>query len=468
MSKIFIAFNIIDADVPTDVILVVREMNNPTGEVFRQFYPAPHEQTNLTVDDLNPVMHRVQIWSTEDGNTLGTLRGQCDIDASINSNETSIDIIQFVVNRGLTGPPSYDPPSHIDNDPNQPNPIYINPDIDGKQYAAFKPGYGALIWGQHIATYPGGGFQYIDGQFFEDQEEYTLMVINPFTTVTPSSGAGFPRGVIEILGDTDFDVATHREMLLKVNGPGAEVLRLTMPATADIPNNMMFGVNTHFGNQRFFTIAAPVGSPFVLGDGTFRDEIHMGRGETASFIFADNSFIIINWNGDWNRVGQIVKADGKLPLNCLPEIGGWYPQADYPRLFEWYINELNIADIGTGTQDVTPDDANKPKWIIGITKFWVPDRRNLFERNSDNNLRRAGDLQDEQVGPHFHETGTDTTDIAEYNRAPIDHLARAWNVGNSNSSAGQRATTDLNKTIGGFVTSENRPKNVAVYTYRIT
>src|SRR5690348_16830449 len=125
MAKIFIAFNVVST---SDVILVVRESDAPLAEVFRQFYAAPHTQTNLTVDNLNPVMHVVQIWTTTDGTTLLQLKGQCDIDASI-SNTFAFDFIQFIVGRGL-GSPNFDP------SPDQPQ--YVNANLDGKTYVVFK------------------------------------------------------------------------------------------------------------------------------------------------------------------------------------------------------------------------------------------------------------------------------------------------------------------------------------------
>src|SRR5687768_5608326 len=101
MAKIFISFNIVST---ADFLMVVRESDDPLAEVYRSdVLTPPHTIRNVTVDDLNPVMHRVEFWTTSDGTTLDELRGVCDIDASI-ANEVAFGFIQFVVDRGNGAP----------------------------------------------------------------------------------------------------------------------------------------------------------------------------------------------------------------------------------------------------------------------------------------------------------------------------------------------------------------------------
>src|SRR5882724_9164532 len=185
-AKIFISWNVVTT---SDVILVAREKDAPLAEIFRQFYAAPHTQVNLTISPVNPVMHTIQVWKTTDGVTLQVLMGQCDIDASLNT-EQSFSIITFIVNRGLTGAPNYDPVT--------PTNQYVNPDLNGKTYLVFKPGYGPLIFGYHIQTIAGGGFQFIDGDAFSDTEEYTVLVSDLVATNAPVANGGYPRGIVAI------------------------------------------------------------------------------------------------------------------------------------------------------------------------------------------------------------------------------------------------------------------------------
>jgi hypothetical protein len=64
MAKIFVSFTIVATG---NFFLVARENSNPTAEVFRSpLLVPPHGQRNITIDGINPVMHRVELWSTVD------------------------------------------------------------------------------------------------------------------------------------------------------------------------------------------------------------------------------------------------------------------------------------------------------------------------------------------------------------------------------------------------------------------
>lgn len=91
----------------------------------------------------------------------------------VNGSGSFINILSFVVNRGL-GTPYFDPISTLDNPTN----IYVNANLNGKTYVVFRPGFGALVWGVHIQLISGGGFQYIDGTVFYDGEAYTIFIIS--------------------------------------------------------------------------------------------------------------------------------------------------------------------------------------------------------------------------------------------------------------------------------------------------
>lgn len=383
MAKIYISFNITST---SDFLMVVRENSNLLAEVYRSdLLEPPHSQRNITVDNLNPVMHTVQFWTTIDGTTLGELRGQCEIDASI-SNTTSFDFIQFIVDRGQ-GAPAYDPASGQGQ--------YVNTDLDGKDYVVFKPGFGALIWGLHIDTITGGGFEYIDGQEFSNAEEYTIMINNLVTTSDASSGRGYPDGVVEFTGDITFG-STHYNKLLEANCAGALPV-IDIPSIDAIPENTVFGINTHNGSQRYVTLQLDSGK-YCLVFGQQRNAVYIGKGEEVTFIKKGAYLRIVNWDGDYRRIGERVFTDSTPPVNSIEEGAGWLLKTDYPRLFNWYIDELNPAETVSGTDDVQPSVQDRGKWNIGATKFWVPDRRGKFNRNNDG-LSEPGDYGAPSLGP---------------------------------------------------------------------
>jgi hypothetical protein len=448
MAKIFISFNIIST---SDIILVVREMDAPLAEVYRHFYPAPHTQVNLTVDNLNPVMHIVQAWSTTDGTTLLQLKGQCDIDASIGG-QLAFDIVTFIVDRGLTGTPHYDPVT--------PTNQYANPDLDGKTYTVFKPGYGPLIFGYHIDTIVGGGFHFIDGQEFSSTEEYTIMVSDLVATNTVSSGAGYPKGVVAITADTAFAPA-HYGQLLEIVGAGTGVITISIADINTIPDNTVFGINTHNGLQRYVTLQLPSGK-YCQILGVQRNAGYISRGQEVTFI-KKGAYLRVTAGAyeAFGRVGDRIYKDGAGPLNSLPETGGWYLKADYPGIAR-YVSELPIGDVVAGTDDVTPGAADVAKWNVGTNKIWVPDAGGYFVRNADPNTdvdigrsTVSGNIEADMVGPHTHLV------------TPPD----------ANSNAGFGKTTTGNDAhegtgIAPYATAANtgtetRPKNVNRYCYII-
>lgn len=443
-AKIFVSFNVITT---SDVILVAREMSAPLAEVFRQFYAAPHTQQNLTITPVNPVMHIVQVYKTTDGVTLGQLMGQCDIDASI-STQQAFNIVTFIVDRGLTGTPNFDPTT--------PTNQYVNPEIDGKTYVVFKPGFGALQFGTHIQTIAGGGFEFINGDQFNPGEEYTLMVSDLVTTTVVTSGAGYPSDVMEIVGNINLG-PSHYTKLLEVNAAGVTIINIV--DINAIPNSTVFGINTHNGTQTAVILQLPA-TKYCLVNGVQRNAIYIGRAEEASFIKKGNYLRILNWDGDYKRLGQRVYADTIAPANCFPEVGGWYAKADYPRIWNWYIAALPGSEVIAGTDDVTPGAADVAKWGAGLNKFWVPDTGGYFIRNQDpnsdvDNGRSAipGDIQLDLFKSHSH-TENGSNDGGGSHGFVMD---------NNNTPATGATTPVSTNTTGG---SETRPKNVNSYAYR--
>lgn len=467
MGKIFINFNIVST---SDCLLVVREKDDPIAEVFRSdLLETPHTQRNLTVDNLNPVMHIVQLWTTSDGTTLDSLLGSCDIDASIN-NEVAFGYIQFIVGRG-NGSPEYDPAPEAEE--------YVNPDLDGKDYLVFKAGVGPLTWGVDIQTISGGGFEFINGQVFGGEEQYTVQYSNITSSSTTSSGRSYPSDVVEITADTAFS-STHYGKLLEVVSASSAILTITIASLDTVPNGTIFGINTHNGNQKAVTLQLNVGRYCWINTTSNgpqqRNAVYIGRGESVTFIKKGSALRVVQWDGDYRRVGQRIFCDGLAPVNTLPETGGWYLNADYPRFVNWYLADLNGLELGIGTQDVTPDVTNVTKFILGATKFWMRDTSGRFYRaTSTNNAidpdgpRLSGNNQADDNKQHNHVE-------SPFNRAS----ARASDIDNTATPAGLDSGLPSSEYAVGNMSSddwadatisnqgsESRPKNVAVNFYVI-
>lgn len=458
--KIFVSHNL---TTPDDVIMTVREVANPTVDAIPSvFYPAPHSQVNVTMEVPRGIMYKVQFWKTSDGSTLDSLVGGADIDASI-STQSKVTFVQFVAGRGNTGAPYYDPAIG--------DTEYINPDLlhnlTSEDFLVFKVGYGPLNWQMHIQTVI-DGFEFIDGQEFSEGDEYTVMVFNNVVAnIATTTGGPFPDGFVPVNADLDFVTADHLNKVIKLTFTGLRV-SLNIPNLDLIPDLGKFGINTdESGGSTGMNLILPAGKTCNI-NGTGRNIVYIGTGERVTFVRNGDVLELENYDGDYARVGELVFASSIGPRNGLAAVGGWYAQDQYPRLVQWYINSLDPSELGSGSDDVTPAAAHLSKWILGAEKFWVPDLRDFFPRISDG-VRKAGTREDEQIGNHFHDVGTQpNTGIAKWIRGATAAI-RNWNTGNSQNAgtASTGSTYQNTDTTSPTASPENRPKNVAFNAYFI-
>jgi hypothetical protein len=433
--------------ITNDLIAVLYKTTAPAAEITRILKEAPHpDPYNFEFTDLESGVYIVKIHESPDGTTLGNLRHDFWVDAGINRLE-AYSILDVVVDRG-NGAPNYDPSDEDDEYPNE--------DLKDKTYLVFKPGFGALVWDYHIEklTDPDtseetGGFKFINGQAFGSGEEYTILISNLVETAsTVASGKSFPEDTYQIFGDTTFSSAFYNK-LVEVNS-GNTIVTINIADLTTIPDGTKFTISTMTGVQRYVTLQLPTGK-YCIVNFVQRNAVYIGRGETLSVMKKGDYLHVIHWEGDHRRVGDIVYSGALGGANKLALTGGWVLKTDYPRLFNWYVNVLDPGELGTGTQDVTPDTDNKTKWVIGTTKFWVPDHRELHYRTAGGSTT-PGTYQPDQVG-QFVFSGTIMQKSGTNNR----HVVLA-NINDTNLG-----TQNVTFNSG----NENRVKNVAQKAYVI-
>jgi hypothetical protein len=445
-----------------DMIAVIYKTTAPAAEIDRLPIPYPHDNpVNLSFPNVVPGTYIVKIHETPGGGVLGNLHHDFWTDASL-SKLYAYTVKTFQVGLGR-GTPYYDP---ADQDTD-----YINPDLNGLDYTVFKPGYGPLDWNANITTYVGGGFSYTDGQKFSQDEIYTLLVNNLLLQPVSQTGVGYPDDVIALSTDTAFGT-THYNKLL-VADTSAQILTISISSLGSIPDGTIFGVNTQKHNSalRYLVVQLPVGKVCTV-KGVLRNAVYMGRSEEITFIKKGDYLYIINWDGDYRRLGEKVFSDGIAPENSILCDGQWYAKADYPRLFNWYVDNLPSGEWVSGADDSTPAGDDIRKWVVGTSKFRAPDHRNMHYRIKDGS-RATNSYQADEVGPADVKTTAWTGGGLGHNSLNNDSVGFLATHGdggtiNSDSASGtNRNTARTVKFSTISVNGETRVKNVAQNVYVI-
>lgn len=457
-----VAFTISPAPgITNDLIAVIYKTTAPAAEIGRIVKNPPHASPhNFDFTDLDPGTYIVKIHESPDGSTLGNLRHDFWVDATLQKLQ-SYEVKTFQVGLGR-GTPYYDPADQDED--------YINTDLDGLTYTVFKPGYGPLDWDANITPYTGGGFSFTDGQKFSQDEIYTILISNLVTQpIVSGGGNSYPEDIVEFTGDIAFG-STHYNMLLEANSSNA-IVTITIADLSSVPDGTLFGINTHNGSQRYVTLQLPA-TKYCLINGSQRNAAYIGKGEEVTFIKKGNYLRIVNWDGDYRRVGEKVFADGNAPANGIALTGQWLLKTDYPRIFNWYVNNLPVGEFGTGTDDVTPSGDNIRKWIIGTSKFWIPDHRNMHYRVTDG-TRLANSYQADSVGPGNVRTSSWTGNGIGKNgvgSGGVGFLATMGDGGAISSDSASGTNNNSARTGTWTIVSpegESRVKNVAANVYVI-
>jgi hypothetical protein len=428
------------------LLIIAREVNDPTTEADRITYAPPQPTTrNVSFTGLNPTTHYFDFRSSSDGVDLGTLLATFVIDVG-KVTDVIIDVVEFVVDRGLT------------HDPEDGDDQYDNSEIQGQTYVVFKPGFGPLSFEQNINDVATGGFKFIDGQKFNTAERYTLTVFKKVVTQTNDTGRGFPLSIVDLPADVTLG-SSHFNKMMEASG-GGTLRTATFPAFSSIPDGTKFGFNTHKASTRYLVLSLPAGATCYV-DGIQRGKIYLGKGETITLIKGSGVLRVLEWDGDHRRVGQQVHQD-MAPLNGLAELGGWFLKTDYPRFFDWYVNALPTSLLGSATYPATPNGNSITKFVISGLYFWMPDTGGFFIRNTDpdgdNDPERAS--TDRKPG-----TSQSSANLAHSHvviaKAQTDGGVGALVGGGDNSTNDGSAITEVS---GG---AESRPRNVLQNAYRI-
>jgi len=451
----------------------VREVGNPTVIVQSQVIPPPVPSSfNLVFTGLADVVHYVDFRSSADGVSLGLLLGTFVYDVKDEIYATEYRF--YVVDGG--GPTD---PTASDSSITDP---YLNGKIVSTVYReGFRPLRPSVEFSQTGSTI---NFLTAPLQLFGSGETWVVEIV--YKTANPTGGAGtFPVDIIELTSDTTL-VNIHQNKLMEINGSGLQ-LTVTMPSFSSIPEGTKYAFQTDHGAQRTAAIVIDPGSVnFAWVEGVQRTTLYMGKGEYLVLIKKGSYMRVLEWRGDFSRVGELVYKDIP-PANGVAHQGMWDDIAGYPRLYNWYILNLDPSYFGSGSYPAVPSGTNKHKWCIDLVngKIWFPDLGGVFLRVTDSNGdidtdrpggdRKPGTYQGDGQGPasvnFFVFSGIGVGKNGMHNPAAGLGPLASYGDGGFVSSTGASGTNNNNERVGTFdvvnTASENRPKNVNMNIYRI-
>jgi hypothetical protein len=444
--------------------VVAREVNNPTSEVADIVFAPPHPTTrNIQIDNLNPVMHFFDFYESVDGIVLGTLLATYSVDVG-KIYQASFTIYDFIVDRGQP------------NDPTVGETAYHNTAMAGlldANVVVTQRGVGPRNYEDEIELLDAGGFQFKSPstETFVHDDRWYIMVANLVTQTATVVARTIYTDIMEFNSDVVIS-GTHYNKLLEANGATTNILSIFFPALSTIPDDTVFGVNTHFGSQRYVAIIM-TGTDRIRFMGAAKDKTWLARGEDIMFIKKGSVLKVEHYNGDYRRVGEIVKGD-LAPLNGIAETGGWKNIADYPRFFYEFVNHIPLGQLAAKSDIDSNDLVEITKFSIDSIggKFWVPDSGGYFDRNVDPNgdvdtrrsggNRYTGNWQSMMVQDHLHSTG-----IKLNSQDYVDGGASPNNIGTS--APGALINTGSPVTPLGFALTgeETAPANRAVNSWRV-
>lgn len=349
----------------------MREVQNDTVIVQFEVVPPPVPAVqNKVYTGLNNVVHYVDIREAPDAISQGLLLATYVYD--VKTQTILAERRYYTTDGGGT----YDPA--------QGDLAVTDPYLTGKNITGvFKEGLRYLkptdeftVAGDTVTLIAGPSVQPLQGG-----EVITIEIT--YTVSVPNGGGGeiFPSDIVQKTVDFTVDTSELGKMI-EVNS-GFTIVTGTIPDPLTLPDGAKLAFNTDNGAQRY--LALPMSGGYSYVNQVQRSTLYMGRGEQLSIVKKGNYWRILSWCGNHLRVGEFIKSYRQYSYT-VPETGAWLQISEYPRLFYWYVNELDPSLLGVGTfAGGTPAGDNMRMYCIDIPagRFWVPNSMGFFERITD-------------------------------------------------------------------------------------
>ncbi len=374
-----------------------------------------------SIDNINPVVHLVELWRSADGTTLTELIDQWSIDASLYNAIRFVEY-QYKVGRGWnntnqsTGTELWEDPENGDTELTDERLANATKD----DITVHMAGYGRLLKDEYDLKTGGGITLNYDKVFDQDVawfiSYYTVETAN--VTVTTTS---LYSDVETVTADRDLYVDSTDNLynkLVIINSLNP-VVEITFPDLALIPNNTKVTFNTHRGSQNYLALQFDTGDTVYFCNQAV-NVIWLARGEEISLYFKGGVCYVTSYYGNAKIRGSVHSdMDSSRHTDTgafllADESTGELDADDYPALYAFIENlpASHSVALGTGSgqwgQAVTVNSGlinqattypNKCKYGIDTVArtFRVPHLKNLGRRFV-NTGENPGRYQHDAVG----------------------------------------------------------------------
>lgn len=404
MSKI--GLNIFVSGFTGKLLIRWLEASSPLAEVGRSDdFDFPYDDV-YTINNINPVVHIVQLWQSDDGIALTQLIKQWEIDATL-YNEISSVTYQYQVDRGFnnvnqsTGADVWADPVNLDTE-------LVDERLDGatkEELLVHEAGYGNKLDADYNLR-TGGGIVLLNGKTFDTDVAWFITHTRIITQQANNTGVTTNEiaDVVVLTANSNFytdSTNNHYNKLMIVNGSG-NVLTETVQDFALIPNGTRAVYNTHRGSQKYFVIQFDTGDTVYL-NGTARNVIYMAKGEEIKLRWHGGVGYVESYTGNDKIRGQVIsdwqnRQGTSGAFLYADEATGVLNKADYPGLWAW----LESLPPGVCATDATDWATNKRRFMLNTTlnQFRVPHLHDMYVRYS--NSANPGVYEADDVKAHSH------------------------------------------------------------------
>jgi hypothetical protein len=335
------------------------EASAPLAEVGRSAaLDFPYDDA-YDILDVNPVVHIVEFWRSDDGIALDELIQDWSVDAS-KSEEVIFIRNEYKVGRGNTEGTEGNGDYWID--PSNEDTELIDERIDGytkSEMIVHEAGYGDRSVDEYELR-TGGGIVLQDSNTFNQDTRWFITIIKKILVTIPSTTTNQNQyaGVSVVTADRDIYIDSTDNLYNKLviaNKAGA-VLTLNFPDLALIPNHTRITFNTHTGSYNYLKLQLDTGDT-INYCGQARNVIYIPKCEIVSFYFFDGAGYVTDPPLRALLRGTVV---GDMDSSRHTDTGaylladestGVLTKANYPGLYEFIENlpASHFVALGTGS-----------------------------------------------------------------------------------------------------------------------